>query len=438
MIGRWIRRQQAMRGKLAALDKVQAIIEFTPDGTVAHANALFLQTMGYGLDEVVGKHHRQFVDPAEAGSTAYAEFWDRLRQGHADAGLYRRLHKHGGDVWLQSSYNPITDAFGRVTGVVKYATDVTERRRAEADMDGRLRAIDRAQATIEFALDGTILDANANFLAAMGYSLAEIQGRHHRMFVDPAEAASDAYAQFWGRLREGHHESALYRRFGRGGRIVWIQATYNPILDAQGAPVRVIKYATDITAQTMAAQTLQREVVSLSRAVVDNAEKAGRAEALAGGARTAAQRGGGVVADVVRTMGKIQDSTRSVEDILGMIDAIAFQTNMLSLNAAIEAARAGESGKGFAVVADEVRQLALRSAHASKQIHALIGDARGRVDEGAQLVGTAGDVMQEILGAVADVTQVTSAIGESAQVQSDGIERVNAAVTQLESVYGRL
>jgi len=438
MIGRWIRQQQAMRGKLAALDKVQAIIEFAPDGTVLHANGLFLQTMGYRLGEITGKHHRQFVDPAEAGSTAYTEFWERLREGKTDSGLYRRLHKHGGDVWLQSSYNPIFDAFGKVTGVVKYATDVTERRRAEADMDGRLRAIDRAQATIEFALDGTILDANANFLAAMGYTIDEIVGRHHRMFVDPTEAASDAYAAFWNGLREGRHASALYRRFGRGGRIVWIQATYNPILDAHGKPVRVVKYATDITAQTMAAQTLQREVVSLSHAVLDNAEKAGRAEALADGARAAAQRGGGVVADVVRTMGAIQDSTRSVEDILEMIDTIAFQTNLLSLNAAIEAAHAGESGKGFAVVADEVRQLAQRSGHASKQIHALIGNARDRVDEGAELVGSAGLVMQEILGAVDHVTEVASAIGESAQVQSTGIERVNAAVTQLESVYGRL
>jgi methyl-accepting chemotaxis protein len=272
----------------------------------------------------------------------------------------------------------------------------------------------------------------------MGYTIDEIVGRHHRMFVDPTEAASDAYAAFWNGLREGHHASALYRRFGRGGRIVWIQATYNPILDAHGKPVRVVKYATDITAQTMAAQTLQREVVSLSHAVLDNAEKAGRAEALADGARAAAQRGGGVVADVVRTMGAIQDSTRSVEDILEMIDTIAFQTNLLSLNAAIEAAHAGESGKGFAVVADEVRQLAQRSGHASKQIHALIGNARDRVDEGAELVGSAGLVMQEILGAVDHVTEVASAIGESAQVQSTGIERVNAAVTQLESVYGRL
>ncbi|MDF3981034.1 methyl-accepting chemotaxis protein [Luteibacter sp. PPL201] len=438
MIRQWFRRQRAMRGKLAALEKVQAIIEFTPDGVVVDANPLFLQTMGYRLDEIIGKHHRQFVDPTEAASTAYAEFWARLGEGQADTGLYRRVNRDGGEVWLQSSYNPIYDASGRVTGIVKYATDVTARRRAEADMDGRLRAIDRAQAVIEFELDGTIVDANANFLAALGYERDEIIGRHHRMFVSPDEAASNAYASFWGRLREGRHDAGMYRRFGRGGRIVWIQATYNPILDAQGRPVRVVKYATDITAQTMAAQTLQREVVSLSQAVMDNARKADRAGELVGGARAAAQRGGGVVSDVVRTMDAIQDSTRSIEDILDLIDSIAFQTNLLSLNAAIEAAHAGETGKGFAVVADEVRQLATRSGAASRQIHALIAEARDRVDTGARMVGNAGTAMDEILGAVDHVTEVTGAIGESAGRQAEGIERVNAAVQELENVYGRI
>lgn len=217
---------------------------------------------------------------------------------------------------------------------------------------------------------------------------------------------------------------------------MWLQSSYNPLLDRGGEVTGVIKYATDITAQTVAAQTLQREVVALSGAVVDNAQKADNAEQLADGARGAAERGGEVMRDVVRTMGGIQESTRSIEEILELIDALSFQTNLLSLNAAIEAARAGESGKAFAVVADEVRQLAVRSAQASRQIHQLIGDARERVDEGANLVGTAGDTMDEIVAAIVDVTQVTGAISESAERQSSGIQRVNAAVTQLEAVYG--
>jgi methyl-accepting chemotaxis protein len=438
MFRAWIDKNRQTQEKLEALDKVQAVIEFSPEGHVRYANALFLKTMGYRLGEIRGAHHRLFVAPEDTASDDYEAFWAGLRAGRGDTGLYRRRRKDGGDVWLQSSYNPLLDRGGQVTGVIKYATDVTAQRLASADMDGRLQAIDRAQATIEFALDGTILEANDNFLNAMGYARDEVIGRHHRMFVDPAEAASPGYATFWARLREGRHDAALYRRLGRDGRVVWIQATYNPILDFNGVPMKIIKYATDITAQTLAAQTLQREVVALSGAVVDNAKKADKAEQLADGARDAAERGGEVMRDVVRTMGGIQEGTRSIEEILELIDALSFQTNLLSLNAAIEAARAGESGKAFAVVADEVRQLAVRSAQASKQIHQLIGDARDRVDEGASLVGTAGDTMDEIVAAIVDVTQVTGAISESAERQSSGIQRVNAAVTQLEAVYGNL
>jgi len=434
---RWLRRGRESQGKLAALDKVQAVIEFSPDGHILDANPLFLRTMGYRLEEIVGTHHQRFVRPLDVESPAYAAFWQGLRDGKPHTGTYRRVRKDGSEAWLQASYNPLVDPTGRVTGVIKYATDVTAQRAASAEMDGRLQAIDRAQATIEFGLDGTVLDANENFLTALGYTLDEIVGRHHRIFVDPVEASSAAYAAFWTRLREGRHHAALYRRIGGDGRIVWIQATYNPILDAHGMPTKIVKYATDITAQTVAAQTLQREVVALSGAVVDNADKATRAEELASGARHAAERGGSVMSNVIRTMGTIQESTRSIEDILELIDTLAFQTNLLALNAAIEAAHAGESGRGFAVVAEQVRQLALRSADASKQIHALIQDARTNVDEGAALVGTAGKTMDELVGVIGDVTRVASDISESAVVQASGIQRVNAAVTQLESVYGQ-
>jgi methyl-accepting chemotaxis protein len=436
MLLRWLKRDRDTRGKLDAIDKVQAVIEFAPDGTIRHANPLFLELMGYRLKELVGTHHRRFVRTEDVASPDYAAFWASLRTGQPDTGLYRRLRKDGREVWLQSSYNPLFDRHGQVTGVVKYATDVTAQRAEAADMDGRLQAIDRAQATIEFDLDGVILDANENFLTAMGYTLDEVVGRHHRIFVEAGEAGTAAYASFWARLREGHHHAALYRRIGGDGRVVWIQATYNPIFDSRGVPMKIVKYATDITAQTVAAQTLQREVVALSGAVIDNAGKATRAEELAGGARHAAERGGLVMSDVIRTMGSIQDSTRSIEDILELIDTLAFQTNLLALNAAIEAAHAGESGRGFAVVADQVRQLALRSADASKQIHHLIQDARTQVDEGAALVGTAGQTMGDIVDAIGDVTQVATAISESASVQASGIQRVNSAVTQLESVYG--
>jgi methyl-accepting chemotaxis protein len=436
MFRKWLNRQRTLRATLTALDRAQAIIEFDVDGHVVAANGAFLEVMGYPLHEIVGVHHRLFVDPVEAASVEYAEFWSRLRLGDADAGLYRRLAKGGREVWLQSSYNPIRDRRGRVTGIVKFATDVTARRQAEADMQGRLSALDRSQGVIEFALDGTIIEANRNFLDAMGYEINDIAGRHHRIFVDPVEAASDEYRAFWARLRDGEHHAAVYRRLGRGGREVWIQATYNPILDTSGRPVRIVKYATDITAQTAAAQTLQREVVALSAAVMGSAREAARADIMSDGARRSARDGGQVVQDVVRTMETIQGKTRAMEDVLELIDTLAFQTNLLSLNASIEAARAGASGKAFAVVAEEVRQLAQRSAEASRQIHALIGEARSSVDEGAELVGAAGHAMQQILGAVEAMTDVTTAIGDSAQAQSSGIERVNEAVEELDRVYG--
>jgi methyl-accepting chemotaxis protein len=422
--------------RLAAIDRVQAIIEFGPDGTIRDANPLFLRTMGYALPDIAGKHHRMFVLPDEASSEDYRSFWQRLREGRHDAGLYRRLTREGQEVWLQSSYNPLVDRRGRVTGIVKFATDVTAQRQSTADLESRIQAIDRSQGVIEFGLDGTILSANANFLQAMGYRAEEVIGRHHRMFVEPAEAARPAYQAFWQRLREGRHDAAVYRRVGKQGREVWIQATYNPVLDAAGRPTRVIKYATDITAQTLAAKTLQREVHGLSATVQESARHAAHATEAARKATETAQQGSQAMDAVVTTMAGIVESTRSVGGILELIDSLAFQTNLLSLNAAIEAAQAGERGRGFAVVADEVRQLARRSRDASKEIRALIDEARARVDQGTELVASTGHSMEEILRSIAEAHRLNGTISSSASAQASGIGRVNAAVAQLEQVYG--
>lgn len=430
-------RQREAASTLAAIDKVQAVIEFDPDGTIRRANSRFLETMGYSEREIVGQHHRMFVEDAEAASDHYQAFWEHLAAGKLDQGLYPRMAKGGRRVWLQSSYNPIVDRQGNTIRVVKYATDVTAQQIAAADMDGRLQAIDRSQAVIEFTLDGTILHANANFLGAMGYELDEVVGRHHSLFVDPDEARSDAYAQFWHRLREGKHAAALYRRIGKHGRVVWIQAAYNPILDALGQPDRVIKYATDITAQTLAAQMLQAEVIGLSSTVQGNAQKASQASGLAAEAQASAKNGGIVVDEVIDTMESIHASTRAINEIADVIDSIAFQTNMLSLNATIEAAHAGVAGRGFAVVAEEVRELAKRSASAARQVHGLIATAQERVDRGTALVGEAGSAMNEIMRSVSDVNDVAGHISDSATAQSAGIDRVHQAVEHLEKVYAQ-
>ncbi|WP_193336516.1 methyl-accepting chemotaxis protein [Devosia beringensis] len=234
---------------LAALSASQAMIEFDLDGTIITANANFLAAMGYELAEVQGKHHRMFVEPAELNAPAYQQFWDRLRRGEFQAAEYKRIGKGGKEVWIQASYNPVVDSAGKPFKIVKIATDVTAQQLVNADRTGQMAAISKSQAVIEFDLNGTILSANDNFCAALGYRPDEIVGQHHRMFVRPEEAAGDDYRAFWQRLARGDFEAAEYMRIGKGGKEVWIQASYNPIMDMNGRPYKVVKFATDITAR---------------------------------------------------------------------------------------------------------------------------------------------------------------------------------------------
>ncbi|RZF80903.1 methyl-accepting chemotaxis protein [Pseudoalteromonas sp. CO325X] len=234
---------------LKALNRSQAVIEFTPSGNILTANDNFLRVMGYNLEEIQGQHHRLFVDAKEASSPEYKRFWQRLSAGEYIANEFRRVGKSGEDVWIQASYNPVMNQQGEVVKVVKFATDITEIKLKRAELEGRAKAISRVQAVIEFELDGTIITANDNFLSTLGYRLEEIKGQHHRMFVPPEEAASPEYTVFWQRLSQGEYNSGQYKRIGKNGAEIWIQASYNPIFDMNGDPVKVVKYATDITEQ---------------------------------------------------------------------------------------------------------------------------------------------------------------------------------------------
>ena len=508
-----------VEGRMAAVDKAQATIEFNLDGTVIAANGNFLRIFGYGLDEIRGKHHRYFCDPAYVASPAYEAFWAKLRRGEYDAGIYRRVGKDNKEVWIQASYNPILNAAGKPYKVVKYATDITEQRNKAAEFEGKLAAVDKAQATIEFTLDGTIITANQNFLNVLGYRLEEIQGRHHRLLVEPAYSASAAYEAFWVKLRRGEYDAGVYRRVGKDNKEVWIQASYNPILDANGKPYKVVKYATDVTAQRHAQEqlaSLMGEVQSvmagvaggdLSRlvngqyhdgldktkgsinaaieklrdlviqingaaetitsgasdiaegngslnkrtqeqssaleetassleemtaTVKQNANNATQANQLAAGARDSAEKGGQVVGDAVKAMDAITESSKKVADIIGVIEQIAFQTNMLALNAAVEAARAGDQGRGFAVVAAEVRNLAQRSAAAAKEIKGLIQDSAEKVDQGAKLVNRSGETLQEIVAGVKKVSDIIAEINAASEEQASGIDQINSAVAQMD------
>jgi methyl-accepting chemotaxis protein len=255
----------------AAINRSQAVIEFKMDGTIIIANQNFLDAMGYRLDEIQGKHHQMFAPPELRGSEAYKAFWASLNRGEFQAAEYKRIGKGGREVWIQASYNPILDDAGRPVKVIKFATDITAKKIRNMEDAGKISAIGRAQAVIEFNLDGTIITANENFLATVGYRLEEIQGKHHQMFVAPSERDSAAYREFWAKLGRGEYEAAEYKRFGKGGKEVWILASYNPILDDTGKPFKVVKFASDVTADKLKAANFagQIEAIGKSQAVIE-------------------------------------------------------------------------------------------------------------------------------------------------------------------------
>lgn len=258
-------------GLFEALNRVQAIIEFDLEGRILSANDLFLKVMGYRLDELVGLHHRLFCDPVEVAGDAYRQFWQALGEGRMHEGQFHRYAKGGRTVWLQASYNPIFGDDGRPERIIKFATDISDAKLHQATLEGITQALDRAQAVIEFDLGGRVLTANANFLAAFGYSLEEVRGQHHRIFCPPEYSRQPEYAAFWHRLGRGEFDVGVYQRLDKHGRAVWIQASYNPVLDPDGKPFKVVKFATDITEAKLRAAEFegQSDAISRSQAVIE-------------------------------------------------------------------------------------------------------------------------------------------------------------------------
>jgi methyl-accepting chemotaxis protein len=250
---------------VAAISKSMAVIEFSLDATILTANQNFLDVMGYRLEEIQGQPHAMFVDTEEKNSPAYREFWAKLRKGEFQRAEYKRIAKGGREVWIQASYIPILDQAGKPFKIVKYASDMTSQKLANADYAGQIQAINKSQAVIEFAMDTTVLRANQNFLDLMGYTLEEIQGKSHRIFVDPADHESRSYKDFWENLRRGEYQAAEYKRIGKGGKEVWIQASYNPILDLNRKPFKVVKFAMDVTEQKQANANFSGQIDAISK-----------------------------------------------------------------------------------------------------------------------------------------------------------------------------
>jgi len=257
--------------KAAAISKSHAVVELGLDGTVITANENCLKTFGYTLNEIQGKHHGMFVEASERSSPAYREFWIKLNRGEPQSAEYKRVGKDGKEIWVQASYNPVLDSKGKPTKVVELATDITAKKIEALENAAQVAAIERSQAVAAFNLDGTIITANKNFLNAMGYALGEVQGKHDSMFVEPAERASAAYREFWAKLNRGESQSAEYRRIGKGGKEVWIQATYSPIADENGRLCKVVTFATDVTKQKLRMADLEGQMAAIdkSQAVVE-------------------------------------------------------------------------------------------------------------------------------------------------------------------------
>nr|WP_256824054.1 PAS domain-containing methyl-accepting chemotaxis protein [Pseudomonas kurunegalensis] len=412
--------QQASR--LEAINRSMAVIEFDLNGIVLLANDNFLKTMGYRSEQVLGQPHRQFCLPDYARSSEYQDFWRRLKSGQFESGTFERVAANGQPIWLEASYNPVKDEHGNVVKVIKYALDVTLKVQQESEAQGKLQALDRAMGIIEFNLDGSIVDANQNFLSLVGYSLAELKGKHHRLFCKPALANSSEYQDFWRRLNQGEFFNGQFERVGKRGQTLWLEANYNPVYDASGRLNKVVKFASDVTAMV--------------EKHAQDAQSASQAYHISVETRKAAEHGTVVIQQAASEMreiatniedsaviiAKLGECSKQITAIVNTIRGIADQTNLLALNAAIEAARAGEQGRGFAVVADEVRQLAARTSGSTMEISEMVNmiqnetllaiksmdGTRERATTGVDLADQAGAVIQQIRDGASDAVQAVS------------------------------
>ncbi len=454
-----------------AINSMQAVIWFEPDGTIIEANENFCKTMGYRLNEIVGQHHSMFVDAEYARSEEYRALWQTLKRGERCKGEFLRMGKDGNEVYLDAMYQPACDENGAVTKVVKIARDITDRAQMRAELQSRIDAISNSQAITEFDLDGKILSANGNFLRITGYTEGELVGRNHRLLLDEAVANSRNGSELWDKLRRGEHETGEFTRVGKDKKRLWLQATYNPILDRHGNVVKVIQFATDVTKQKLQNLKLIEGVTEISASIAaevgtitetagelakrsenqaatveetsaameeisatvkSNVANAQKATEQARTARDQAQKGGNVVDNAIAAMEKIQDGSKQIRKFIEVIDSIAFQTNLLALNAGVEAARAGDAGRGFAVVASEVRALAQRASESAKDINALIDTNAREVSEGATLVNETGSVLQEIMEGVSSVTDGIENIFSASQEQSNGLAEISVAISEVD------
>ncbi|HEU4627551.1 MAG TPA: methyl-accepting chemotaxis protein [Steroidobacteraceae bacterium] len=399
-----------LRGKVAAIGAAKPMIEYDMDGIIIGANENFLNASGYSLREILGQHHRMFVDADQRDTPQYKEFWAKLRRGEMQSAVYKRVAKNGRPLWAEATYYPIFDGRGRPYKVVKYTVDITERMLAQADGAGQLAAISKAQCVAEFELDGTLRTANDNFLRTFGYTLAELKGKHHSLFVDPAERESSEYRAFWAKLARGEYDSAQYKRFGRDGRLIWIQASYNPILDAGGKPFKVVEYATDVTERVTLAEQLRSAVAETQAAVTAATEgnltqrismegKTGELAALSSGVNSLIDVMAGLVRQIKDAVGQVRTGA----------DEISSGNQNLSRRTDEQAASLEETASSMEEMASTVRQTADNAGQANQLAIAACAQA----EKGGNVVGSAVKAMNSInaaSGKIADIIGVIDSI----------------------------
>ncbi|MFD1881452.1 methyl-accepting chemotaxis protein [Paracoccus pacificus] len=499
---------------MAALDQVQCILTCDPAGRILRINDIGLKITGYQRDQLLGQPLTDLLALSDAKGGELVGFWTDLRQGRGQCGEYRGTGRDGQRIYLNASFVPLRDDAGQIAHITCFAVDVTGAKTAALAATRQIDALQRAQAFIEFTPAGEIVTANANFLKVMGYTLEEIQGRHHRMFCDPDHARSPEYELLWDDLSNGRFRIGEFRRVCKGNRPVWIVASYNPILDNAGKVQKIVKYASDVTEAKLAieelvsglermshgdltirlsekvagdfagvrdsfnfsmesftamvndirrrADEMNGEAGEISRGAVDLARRgesqaasleqtaaaveqisgnvsmtsqaACEADQLARGAQDSVLKGAEIVAQAMAAMERIDQHTRHMAKFTRVIDTFAFQTNLLSINAAVEAARAGEVGRGFAVVANEVRNLAQQSAKASQNIAELISKSETEVKTGVDLVRAAGTSLDAIRGSMSDMVQNIAGIAHATTEQATGVREVSEALSQLDNV----